>query len=436
MERTKPETNPSLFLRNKSILIGATAILALLMVWSLRSNVSTSSVSAKKPKATVASYGGGWPGSGAISWCANIRQKTFYDDPNLSYSIEKPIGIWDEKRRRWLNRNPRLAAGARRRILLVTGSQSSPCKNPIGDSLLLRLFKNKVDYCRRHGYDVFYNNALLHPKMGSFWAKIPVVRAAMVAHPEAEWIWWVDSDAVFTDMDFVPPLERYKDYNLVVGGSPELVYESPSWIGLNAGVFYIRNCQWSMDFMEAWAKMGPQTPNYEKWGHILKSTIKDKLYAESDDQTAMVYLLLKEKDKWANKVFLEHEHCIQGYWEGLVGTLDNITRNYVGLEKAARRLRRRHAEKLSESYGAQWELYLEAAGYRKDAGKRPCITHFTGCQPCSGKHNVLYTGDSCWKAMEKALNFADNQVLRNYGFVHADLLDSSHLSPVPFDFPS
>ncbi|GFY93720.1 Galactosyl transferase GMA12/MNN10 family protein [Actinidia rufa] len=368
MERTRTETTTSSFLRNRSILIGATAILALLTVWSLRSNVSTSSVPVKKPTATAASFGGGPPDSAAISWCSNIRQKTFYDDPNLSYSIEKPIK--------------------------KLGREETA---------------NKVDYCRRHGYDVFYNNALLHPKMGSFWAKIPAVRAAMVAHPETEWIWWVDSDAVFTDMDFVPPLERYKDYNLVVGGSPELVYKHPSSIGLHAGVFYIRNCQWSMNFIEAWAKMGPQTPNYEKWGPILKLTIHDKLYPESDDETAMVYLLLKEKDKWANKVLLEHEHCIQGYWEGLAVTLDNVTRNYVGLGKKARRLRRRHAEKVSESYG---------------------------CQPCSGDHSTLYPSHSCWKAMEKALNFADNQVLRNYGFVHRDLLDSSHVSPVPFDFPS
>lgn len=75
--------------------------------------------------------------------------------------------------------------------------------------MLLRLFKNKVDYCRLHGIEIFYNNVLLHPKMFGFWAKYPVVKAAMLAHPEVEWIWWVDSDAVFTDMEFKLPLERY-----------------------------------------------------------------------------------------------------------------------------------------------------------------------------------------------------------------------------------
>ncbi|KAI8027456.1 putative glycosyltransferase 7, partial [Camellia lanceoleosa] len=77
-----------------------------------------------------------------------------------------------------------------------------PCKNSIGDHLLLRLFKNKVDYCRIHGYDVFYNNALLHLNMPVYWAKIPIVRATMVVHPEAKWIFWVDSDAVLTDIGF------------------------------------------------------------------------------------------------------------------------------------------------------------------------------------------------------------------------------------------
>lgn len=430
MDRTRADHTPvSSFLKNRlfSLLVGAAATLALIIVWNLHSKFSAPSVDME---VSIPS-----PAPGADE-CIYLQEKTFYDDPNVTYSIEEPIRNWDSKRQDWLKHNPLIAAGARDKILLVTGSQSGPCKNPTGDHLLLRLFKNKVDYCRIHGYDVFYNNALLHPKMGSFWAKIPVVRAAMVAHPEAEWIWWVDSDAVFTDMDFKPPLERYKDYNLVVGGSPELIYEKPSWMGLNAGVFYIRNCQWSMDFIEAWAKMGPQTPNYEKWGQILKSTIKDKSYPGSDDQTAMVYLLMTEKEKWGDKVFLEHEYCIQGYWAGLVGTLDKVTRNYAGIEKRVRMLRRRHAEKVSEGYGALWEKYLEEAGYRKDAGKRPCITHFTGCQPCSGNYNPMYTGDSCWKGMEKALNFADNQVLRNYGFVHRDLLDSSFVSPLQFNFPA
>ncbi|POO00691.1 Glycosyltransferase [Trema orientale] len=361
-------------------------------------------------------------------------ERTFYDDPGESYSIEKTVKDWDEKRIEWLRKHPSYINGARERILMLTGSQPSACKNPIGDHLLLRFFKNKVDYCRIHGYDIFYNNAHLHPKMGSYWAKLPVVRAAMMAHPEAEWIWWVDSDALFTDMEFKLPLERYKGNNLVVHGWAHLIHEEHSWTGLNAGVFLIRNCQWSMDFIDVWAKMGPQTPDYEKWGGVLRSTFPDKAFPESDDQTGLAYLIYKEKERWADRIYLESEYYFEGYWEEIVKTLDNITERYAEIERTDAKLRRRHAEKVSEQYGAFREEHLGEAGYGKGSWRRPFITHFTGCQPCSGNHNQMYSGQSCWDGMRKALNFADNQVLRKYGFMHPHLLDSS-VSDVPFDYP-
>ncbi|KAH7847935.1 hypothetical protein Vadar_031831 [Vaccinium darrowii] len=143
----------------------------------------------------------------------NPVDQTFYDDPDLSYSMGNPVKNWDEKRREWLKHHPSFAIGAEDWILVLTGSQAWPCKNPTGDNLLLRLFKNKVDYSRIHGYDMFYNNVFLHPKMVNWWTKMPLLRATMLAHPETEWILWVDSNAVFADIDFKPPLEKYKDHN-------------------------------------------------------------------------------------------------------------------------------------------------------------------------------------------------------------------------------
>ncbi|CAA2993493.1 glycosyltransferase 7 [Olea europaea subsp. europaea] len=361
----------------------------------------------------------------------------FYDDRKLSYSIEAPpVKNWDEKRMEWLKQHPSFAAGVENRILMVTGSQATPCKNPIGDYLLLKFFKNKVDYCRRHGIEIFYNNVLFQPKMFSFWAKTPTIKAAMLAHPEVEWIWWVDSDAAFTDMDFKLPLDRYKAHNLVIHGWPNLIYEKKSWTSINAGVFLIRNCQWTMDFMDVWASMGPQSPGYDKWGEILSSIFKDKIFPESDDQSGLIYLLLKEKEKWGNKIYVEGEYYFEGYWMEIVGRLDNITERYNDIEKRERRLRRRHAEKVSESNIPVWEEYLKDAGFGREGWRRPFITHFTGCQPCSGVHNKMYSGQTCIDAMQKALAFADNQVLRNYGFMHPDLLDPSTVNLVPFDYPA
>ncbi|KAL6961332.1 hypothetical protein U1Q18_052491 [Sarracenia purpurea var. burkii] len=428
------------------IILAGGVFVALLTVWALWSflnptpSFSTIVNDPRKSSGKKGESAGDCAAAAAAAQGGSLRDdppdSTFYDDPKLSYSIGKPIKNWDKKRREWLKHHPSFANSGGERILLVSGSQPLPCKSPIGDHLLLRLFKNKVDYCRIHGHDIFYNNVLLHPKMPSYWAKLPVVRAAMVAHPEAEWIWWVDSDAAFTDMDFKLPLHRYKNHNLVVHGWTHMIYEEKSWVGINAGVFLIRNCQWSLDLMEVWASMGPQTPNYDKWGKIQRSTLPDKLFPESDDQSGLVYLLLKEKEKWADKIYVEGEYYFEGYWEEIVGTLDNISDKYVGIEKEVRRLRRRHAEKVSEGYAAAREPYLAEAGYGHWSWRRPFVTHFTGCQPCSGKHNQMYSGESCWDGMQRALNFADNQVLRNYGFVHPDLLDSSSVSPLPFDFPA
>ncbi|KAL5099143.1 hypothetical protein RYX36_003470 [Vicia faba] len=358
--------------------------------------------------------------------------QTFYDDPEMGYNMDDIIQNWDEKRQQWLKLHPSFSD--KEKVLMLTGSQPSPCKNPIGDHLLLRFFKNKVDYCRIHGYDIFYNNALLQPKMFAYWAKYPVVKAAMMAHPEAEWIWWVDSDALFTDMEFKLPFHRYKNHNLVVHGWPHLIHEKRSWTGLNAGVFLIRNCQWSLDLMDAWAGMGPQSPEYEKWGETLRSIFKDKFFPESDDQTGLAYLIAMEKEKWADRIYLEGEYYFEGYWEEIIGTFENSTSRYNEIEKGVRRLRRRHAEKVSEGYGAVREEFLREAGYGKGSWRKPFVTHFTGCQPCSGKYNEMYTAEACWNGMRSALNFADNQVIRKYGFVHPDLEDN-RVSSLPFDYP-
>lgn len=158
-----------------------------------------------------------------------------------------------------------------------------------------------------------------------------------------------------------------------------------------------------MDFMQAWASMGPQTQNYDKWGRIQKSTFKDKMFPQSDDQSALIYLLLnkKERAKWEDKIYVENEYSLSGYWLGIVDDLTN--------ERGA-------------------ELMMGDCRGAVSSWRRPFVTHFTGCEPCSGDHNPMYTWEACWKGMLKALNFADNQVLSTFGFVHPDLLNSSWVS--------
>ncbi|XP_031098701.1 xyloglucan 6-xylosyltransferase 2-like [Ipomoea triloba] len=313
----------------------------------------------------------------------------FKRDPNEPYSLGPKITDWDAQRAEWLKNNPdfpNFFGPNKPRVLLVTGSSPKPCENPIGDHYLLKSIKNKIDYCRVHGIEIFYNMALLDPEMSGFWAKLPLLRKLLLSHPEVEFLWWMDSDAMFTDMAFEVPWERYKDSNLVLHGWGHEVYEKKNWIGLNTGSFLLRNTQWSLDLLDALAPMGPKGKVRDDAGALLTSELKGRPVFEADDQSAMVYLLATQQEKWADKVHLENLYFLHGYWGILVDRYEEMIDNF------------------HPGFGDhRW----------------PLVTHFVGCKPCSkiGDYKV----GRCVKQMDRAFNFGDNQILQMYGFTHTTL---------------
>lgn len=314
-----------------------------------------------------------------------LRQLT--DRP---YSLGPNVSDYDARRAAWLAAHPRfpaLVAPERPRVLVVTGSSPRRCKDPEGDHVLLRAFKNKVDYCRVHGLDIFYSNAVLDAEMTGFWTKLPLLRALMVAHPEVELLWWVDSDVVFTDMLFEPPWGKYARHNLLLHGWDDEVYGARNWLGTNAGSFVIRNCQWSLDLLDAWARMGPRGPVRDRYGKILAEALSNRAPWEADDQSALVYLLVTDRGRWGDKVFLESSYLLHGFWEGIVGRYEEMR--------------------------SKWR-----PGLGDD--RWPLVTHFVGCKPC-GEQGASYEAVTCRQGMERALNFADDQILSLYGFQHESL---------------
>ncbi|XP_050216177.1 xyloglucan 6-xylosyltransferase 2 [Mercurialis annua] len=310
-------------------------------------------------------------------------------DPNKPYSLGPKISDWDEQRGEWLKKNPNFPnfiGPNKPRVLLVTGSSPKPCENPVGDHYLLKSIKNKIDYCRLHGIEIFYNFALLDAEMAGFWAKLPLIRKLLLSHPEIEFLWWMDSDAMFTDMAFEVPWERYKDSNFVMHGWNEMIYDQKNWIGLNTGSFLLRNSQWALDILDAWAPMGPKGKVREEAGKVLTRELKDRPVFEADDQSAMVYLLATQREKWGEKVYLENAYYLHGYWGILVDKYEEMIENY------------------HPGFGDhRW----------------PLVTHFVGCKPC-GKFGD-YPVERCLKQMDRAFNFGDNQILQMYGFTHKSL---------------
>ncbi|KAI5349518.1 hypothetical protein L3X38_002406 [Prunus dulcis] len=310
-------------------------------------------------------------------------------DPNTPYSLGPKISDWDEQRSDWLKKNPsfpNFLGPNKPRVLLVTGSSPKPCENPVGDHYLLKSIKNKIDYCRIHGIEIFYNFALLDAEMAGFWAKLPLIRKLLLSHPEVEFLWWMDSDAMFTDMAFEVPWERYKDHNFVMHGWNEMVYDQKNWIGLNTGSFLLRNCQWSLDILDVWAPMGPKGKIRDEAGKVLTRELKGRPVFEADDQSAMVYILAKGRETWGEKVYLESAYYLHGYWGILVDRYEEMIESY------------------HPGFGDhRW----------------PLVTHFVGCKPC-GKFGD-YPVERCLKQMDRAYNFGDNQVLQMYGFTHKSL---------------
>ncbi|CAM6105149.1 unnamed protein product [Calypogeia fissa] len=309
-------------------------------------------------------------------------------DPNVPYSLGPDIKNWNEQRAEWLEKNPHMKVppGGKPKILLVTGSQPKPCDNPAGDHYLLKSIKNKIDYCRLHNIEIFYNMAHLDQEMAGFWAKLPLLRKLMLANPEVEWIWWMDSDAMFTDMLFELPLDKYKDYNMVLHGWDELVYNKNSWVGLNTGSFVFRNNQWSLDLLDIWAPMGPKGKIRVDAGKVLTATLTGRPEFEADDQSALIYLLVTREKELRPHVYLENSYFLHGYWVMLVERFEEMM------------------EKNHPGFGDdRW----------------PFVTHFVGCKPCGSYGD--YSVDRCMKQMERAFNFADNQVLDRYGLQHRAL---------------
>ncbi|KAJ1388385.1 hypothetical protein SESBI_39212 [Sesbania bispinosa] len=159
--RNKPFSDGCLFL--------AGAFSAILLVWGLSSfttpvpndNPNFESLSLNPPSNDAVAV----HKHSTLDLLFDPLDRTFYDDPEMGYTMDKKVRDWDEKRQEWLQNHTSFSAGAKERVLMVTGSQPSPCRNPIGDHLLL-------------------SSEILQEQGGL----LSVTRAAMMAHPEAEWI--------------------------------------------------------------------------------------------------------------------------------------------------------------------------------------------------------------------------------------------------------
>ncbi|ORX92722.1 hypothetical protein K493DRAFT_303137 [Basidiobolus meristosporus CBS 931.73] len=106
---------------------------------------------------------------------------------------------------------------------------------------------NKEEYAKYHGYR-FLQDGVYDKSRGAAWGKILSLRKFMKMYPSIKWFWWIDVDTVL--MDYSVPLEDRVLANLT---KPEnankdliIAYDIN---GFNAGSFFIRNTEWSLEFL-------------------------------------------------------------------------------------------------------------------------------------------------------------------------------------------
>ena len=270
-------------------------------------------------------------------------------------------------------------------LLVVTATQPAPCTTLHGDHMVQLALKNKWQYASRHGYGTWASTELLSPwDLGGQWNKVALLSVlseeGCTAVRGARWLLWVDDDAIFVDMNFTMPLQRYEaaGIDLVLWGDDGMTYEQGDSEGVNTGTMLLRISDWGRALLRAWAALA-------------SSPLRDSL--RNHDQGGLVHLLHSQPELWRAKTRLERDFTMNGHWP----------------EFAGRFVRGRRT--------------LKSAVWGHDAA--PFLLHFSGCQMCRGhSYNGTWTEagiDRCRASFLEAFTFADDQILETIGLRHPRL---------------
>jgi hypothetical protein len=112
-------------------------------------------------------------------------------------------------------------------LTIAHGKEYQQCVKPGTES--------KRAYCQKHGYDFIYCEDCLDPSRPICWSKI-LLALEVMENSSYRWLVWIDADTLIMNHDIL--LEDLIDerFNFCI---------SRDFLEINAGVFFIRNCNWS-----------------------------------------------------------------------------------------------------------------------------------------------------------------------------------------------
>lgn len=163
-------------------------------------------------------------------------------------------------------------------IILLCASDGKGHNGGI-ENLLEQTRANRQAYADFHGYKYHFLNiskfdiAPAHP----VWGKLPAIAETFETYPDAQWVWWLDLDAILMTptVDLNKLLLSHEALNKQLqkgellnnsGGGKSIVSTlknpdvgnidlifSQDQNGINAGSFFIRRSEWSRNLLDMWA---------------------------------------------------------------------------------------------------------------------------------------------------------------------------------------
>ena len=116
----------------------------------------------------------------------------------------------------------------------------------------------KREYCRRHGYAYYYSESDKMPVRHPYWIKI---EKAFKLLPLCDILVYMDVDAAPVEFDI--DLERFMPDGIDFAVCKDII----SWNGepwyFNAGVFMLRNCEFSFKLLAEWDKEDEESKKHQ-----------------------------------------------------------------------------------------------------------------------------------------------------------------------------
>jgi xyloglucan 6-xylosyltransferase len=223
----------------------------------------------------------------------------------------------------------------RRKVMLVTAVSPQKCESKDGSHIVMLSLKNKQDYASRHRMEFYVGAHQSDPGLKGAWNKVALVRDLMYSRQDLEWFIWMDYDALVTDLSFKLPWDQYQESDFILWGDYERLYtDGDAHMGLNTGVFIVRNSRWAREMFNETSKYG--TGNGKSFEPVMQQALGKYEWALFD-QNGFAYVLKYWQPEEAKKrVFLETSYVLNGYWKDLptdrLSEINPFVKHYMGCQ--------------------------------------------------------------------------------------------------------